>query len=442
MRIWPTKRFWKRLAIGAVVVVALALIANGFMAWRVDHKLQTRIAEIRAAGYPATIADLAPEPIPADQNAAAHIQKLIPRLDAFGKNQAHFYDRTPDGRAYDAARDRDEAPTAEQIEAIRAIVDKYPDIAVGIAAAAACEQYASLADFSVNHNQLIEHSLEHVQKIRSIARFADWRMEVLTNDGQADAAVRLGIQVLEIARLCNSEPLLVNYLVGIAVRMMVARPIYDALSTGEVSPETLQALEKELAIHDDPEQLVHVLKTEQAFGISVASEGGVAPQIEEINPVWLKLVGWPVKSLFVDSLDVYEDHFELAQKPWCEIRGRFDADGSIKASNHGVLGDLLAPVLGAAYIAHSRNQAMIRSLRIAGALASYRQQHGRDARDLSDLVIPKEVTIDPFTGEPLKTRHTDDGWVIYTVMQNGIDDGGDFKDQLDYGLAPRKRAAQ
>ena len=83
MQIWPTKRFWKRLAIGALAVVSLALIANGLMAWWVEHRLQTKIAAIRAAGDPASIADLAPEPIPADQNAAAIIERIAPRLDEF-----------------------------------------------------------------------------------------------------------------------------------------------------------------------------------------------------------------------------------------------------------------------------------------------------------------------------------------------------------------------
>ena len=47
----------------------------------------------------------------------------------------------------------------------------------------------------------------------------------------------------------------------------------------------------------------------------------------EINPIWLKLVGWPVKSMFVDSLDVFDDNLALADRAWFEIRDRFDADG-------------------------------------------------------------------------------------------------------------------
>ncbi len=408
-----------------------------FMVWRTDRKLQARIDAIRAAGDPATIADLAPEPIPADQNAAAYLEKIAPRLDEFAKEHGRFFN-TPIGNAYSESRDRGEPPTPEQIVAIRAIVDKYPDLDEGIAAAAACTQYASVTDFSVGHQQFLEEGLDNrVQRIRTAARFASWRMEVLGNDGQTDAAVRLGIELLQLARLYNDEPLLVNYLVGIAVRSIAAQSIYDAQANGIISPETLAALDQELALQDDPQQLVRVLITEQAFCISGASEGFVMKS-EGISPVWIKLVGWPIKSMFVNSLGVFDEQFELAPRPWYEIRDRFNANGSFSVSGHGVMGELLAPALGAACIAHARNLAVMRSLRIASALAEYRQQHSCEASGLADLNLPKESTIDPFSGEPLKLKHTDGGWVIYSVMQNGVDDGGEFKDAKDYGLAPRK----
>jgi hypothetical protein len=69
-------------------------------------------------------------------------------------------------------------------------------------------------------------------------------------------------------------------------------------------------------------------------------------------------------------------------------------------------------------------------------LGAYENAHGTEARGLEDLSLPNEATIDPFTGTPLILRKSPDGWVIYTVMENGIDDGGKFKDLKDYGLAP------
>jgi hypothetical protein len=440
MKLFPSKRRVIRIGIVLAMLVAFALLANGFMIWRTDARLQAKIDAIRAAGDPAIIADLAPDPIPADQNAAAYIENLTPRLDEFDRELARFYDKTPVGQEYGAVRERDEAPSAEQLAAIRAIIDKYPDIDVGIAAASSCRQYASLADFSLNHQQLLEVYLERIQKIRTMARFAAWRMEVLTSAGQADAAVRLGIQVLRLARLFSAEPLLVSHLVGIAVRMTVAEPIYIALSTGDVSVETSAELDEELMLQDDPAPLLHVLKTERVLGISYACESGVFAT-EPVNPLLVKLLGWPMKSMFVNTIDVYEEYLRLADKPWYEIHDRFDDNGAIKSSDHGVLSDLLEPALGAAFSAQARNQALLRCLGIANALAEYRLVHGSDASSLDDLPLPKEATIDPFSGEPLKLKHTADGWTIYTVMENGVDDGGNFANQKDHGFTPRKHRA-
>jgi hypothetical protein len=294
----------------------------------------------------------------------------------------------------------------------------------------------------VNHQELLQDILdERIQRIRTLARFVNWRMEVLVGEGRADDAVQLAIQLLKVARLYNGEPLLVNQLVGIAVRGIACRAIYDAISAGNVTPDTLNALDQELVLLDNPQEIADVLRTERAFAISATSESGIMMG-NDVNSTWVKLVGWPVKSMYIDSLGVFDDQFALPGDEWFEIRECFKPDGSWDGSKHGILGTLLAPGLGAAYSAHSRNLANVRSLRIASALARYRQEHGREASGLDELALPREATIDPFSGEPLKVKHTDDGWIIYSVMQNGVDDGGDFEDQKDDGLAPRKRAVQ
>jgi hypothetical protein len=82
---------------------------------------------------------------------------------------------------------------------------------------------------------------------------------------------------------------------------------------------------------------------------------------------------------------------------------------------------------------------MLRALRVFNALEQYREVHGREASGLRDLGLSKEAAVDPYSGEPLKLKHTDGGWIIYSVMDNGVDDGGDFNGMKDYGLAPPGR---
>ena len=118
MRIWPSRRTVKRWGIGIAIVVGLLLIANGVMAWRFDRKLAAKIVAIRAAGDPASIADLKPVAIPDDKNAAAQIESLGLELFAFSKEHSDWLTHTEIGRAYDNDDDRGKLPSPEQAAAM------------------------------------------------------------------------------------------------------------------------------------------------------------------------------------------------------------------------------------------------------------------------------------------------------------------------------------
>ncbi len=432
-----SKRRWKRWAIGIGIAIAVLLVVNAVVAWWTNYRWQQRLAAIRAAGDPASIAELAPEPIPDDRNAAAQLEKLRPRLDDWEKEYVAFW-KTPLGTAYE---DHGEPPTADELAAIRQIVDRYPDVTAGLAQAAACDQYASLMDFSLDFQSFLEALLHRVTFIRTAARFMDWRMQLLLADGKPDEAVEQGIQLLRLARLHNAEPTLVSYLVGIAVRGIAGKPLYDALSAGPVSPELHAALDEELVLQDDPQQMVRVLRSERALSADSFDELAMSCGPDGCRPNWAQrvlynMLNWTVRRYWIGVLDSYDAQLPLAGRPWCEIRQELGAGDGQAGTDFGVLARLLDPAIEAAYIAHARNLALMRALRIYNALTEYRDEHGHEAAGLDDLSLPQEATIDPFSGEPLILKHTDDGWMIYSVMTNGVDDGGDFKDLDDFGLAP------
>jgi hypothetical protein len=71
--------------------------------------------------------------------------------------------------------------------------------------------------------------------------------------------------------------------------------------------------------------------------------------------------------------------------------------------------------------------AQMRSAQVALAAECYRRAHGDWPQALTELVpehLPT-VPLDPFDGEPLRYRRTERGVVIYSVGENGRDDGGD-----------------
>ncbi len=301
------------------MLVAIALIVNGFFAWRAEWQLRSRLAAIRAAGDPASIAELAPPPIPDDENAAAIIERIQPRLNEFGKDYGRFYN-SPIGKKYDEAGDRGELATTDQIDAIRAVLGKYSDVELAIAKAAQCDKYASRMDFSLNHTAFIEQMLGKVNHARTATRFLGWRNEVLLADGQYKEAIKNGIQVLRLARLHENEPTLVAYLVAIAMRAIANNQLYDSLAAGQVSPELHVALDEELARHDDPQQLAKVLKTERAVGAV-----WIDAQLSVLNAVPAHMIGWQLKSYQVGGLDAMEECVQLAARPWHEVRAEVRA---------------------------------------------------------------------------------------------------------------------
>jgi hypothetical protein len=58
---------------------------------------------------------------------------------------------------------------------------------------------------------------------------------------------------------------------------------------------------------------------------------------------------------------------------------------------------------------------------------------------LTDLGLPGEATIDPFNGQPLHVKKLPEGWLVYSVGSNLINDGGRLDGKTDLGAGPISR---
>jgi hypothetical protein len=429
---WCIKQSWKRLFNCLALLAAITFALNGEMANCEESQLESRLALIRAAGDPASIADLAPAAVPNDDNAAVILERMGPKLSEFSNDHARFFN-TPVGQSYEEGQDRGEPATPEQIFEIRLILIKYQDLDEAIAEAAKCDRYASQLDYSLGFTSLVDAAIATQRNGRMAARFAHWRMEVLIADGFHEDALENGIEIFRLALLYESEPTIVPFLVGIAMRNLTVPHIYDALDSGPVSDELHAALDRELALVDTPRRLEHALKTERAVSADWLKE-----QLR-----WNFLFPPACQSVLRSEqwglLDEIDAHLQLAAIPWHEARSKLAPSNSIvPPSKHGKLADSLLPGLQAIFHANARDLAVARSLRVYNALQQFAEKHGREATGLAELDLPAAATIDPYSGKQLKLKHTHEGWVVYSVMENGVDDGGDFLGRKDYGVAPRK----
>jgi hypothetical protein len=198
------------------------------------------------------------------------------------------------------------------------------------------------------------------------------------------------------------------------------------------------AVEQELALHDTPTRIIHALKTDRAYSASVASKTVWGPEMKEVQIPFGGLVFWPMKWRFVGAMDFLNVQLTLVTNSWPNVNPQVGRTGAPNKSGLGIMADLLLPALNASYSAESRIVGVMRSLRIFNALREFAEKNGREAKDLSELKLSNTITTDPFSNQPLKLKHTNDGWIVYSVMQNATDDDGDFIELKDYGVAPAK----
>ena len=88
---------------------------------------------------------------------------------------------------------------------------------------------------------------------------------------------------------------------------------------------------------------------------------------------------------------------------------------------------LMLPALDAATKAEDRGQALLDLTRTAAALAVYRAEQGEYPAKLNQLVpsVLAAVPLDLYTDKPFHyERMPDGGYLLYSLYQNGTDDGG------------------
>ena len=437
MGILPQRPLYRRLLIlgGLLGVVSVAL---GCWAIYSRSSLSGRIEAIRAAGCPATIPDLAPKPIPAEDDAAAQLAAVAERFDEFAREQGRFY-KTPAGLAYEERRVRNEAAALEELAAIRAIVEQYPDLDAAIERAASRQAYASRLDFSLPQPQFLQAMIDRSSDIRTVARFVQWQMELAIAEGRSDMAAEKGIQLLRLAALYDAEPGLNHSLVAMVVRQHAASGIYDALVADEnhsVTPELRRQLDLELIRFDPQETLRHAITTERACVISA-----VQAHIGGMSAIVANTVGLPMKAIYVESIDVIEPVLELVDQPWHETFAPSNQNVLQGTAGLGVFASQMASAFKAQFDAAHRTSAVLRSLRAFNALQRYAEEHGAEAAGLADLQLPAEATVDPFTGKPLIAKSVDGSWSVYSVGKDGVNDGGEFATPKDSGVGPSKPVA-
>jgi hypothetical protein len=430
----PPIRIWLRMALaGAAVVVVLIVFGavwSQVEGTRVQNERASFEAHLDETDPNWRLADLerAREEIPEHENSArvvVAVTRLLPR----GWPSPGFYERFQD-------LPPNEQLNAEQTELLEAEMKAH---------AGAVEQARRLADMPRGRHRLkwefntIGTLLPDQQECRKVANLLQYDALLRGQQGDADGALRSCRGIINAGRSLGDEPLMISALIRGAIIAVGASAAERVLAQGVAGDAELARLQELLALEDQHPTMRIAVRGERASSYDLLSKmadgrirgAEIDAMIDGQQRSWWK--SWwrgsvgrrePVYALktmtkMVDATKLPESEQPEAEKTYeREVKG---------LGREALYVRLLAPAVANVGRSIRRKTASVRCLMVLAAVERYRLKNdGKWPESLAALrpEFLKEIPNDPFDGKPLRYKKLPDGVLVYSVGEDGVDDGG------------------
>jgi hypothetical protein len=306
---------------------------------------------------------------------------------------------------------------------LKALFEANADVFDLLEKAADCATYQPPIDYSVAPSTVTMAALGDGSDFREVIHLLQARSRLQLAQGQRRDALQTCLVLFRLARVYDGSLFFVNGLVACAGRTAAVDSANRVLRSGPVADEDRNALEAELARHDNHDAFIKALKNERALGVSSFDS----------------LKTWLNRALMDNDecryLDLVQEQIDLAPKPYDEFV-KAVANEIATRSAFTRLADQWIPAGQKYRAADERVRGLVRCLRVLNALQRAGFKPNEGAPKLDALKLPAGATTDPFTGEALHVKVVDGDWLIYTVGPDLRDDGGDLTGSKDFGVGP------
>lgn len=384
-------------------------------------------AESRKAGMPLTPADLKQLPIPHGRNAADYYRKawqLMPQKARLAGSDA----------LEDIAGRR--IPTPQEVAKARKLLAERSKAVSFIHLAAALPDCAFERDWS----QGASLEFREFAKFRRTARWLAAESYLQLIDGKPLEAIHTQALGFRVAQHAAHDPVLIAYLVALAIDNISLAGMENILY--RIGSDTAVAGALRAAINSEckPLSLAFALRGENMFNMVnleairkggpdyLSDLSGIASGNEKRGKKHIpKPKSW-------DKMMDYNGAFLLRQlrraimvadKPYPESRPEFTAiDKQYEHPNNPMLAmsAVLVPFFTNANTARATHFARIECARTGASLLVWKANHNRFPDRLEEAVSP--APLDPFDLKPLRYRREGDGFVVYSIGEEGNFDGG------------------
>jgi hypothetical protein len=350
-----------------------------------------------------------PDPVPDAENAAILYKEAFAKMELIEESEA-------DEELIQKAVDREDLTEAERAR-VKELRDRRREVVDLLRRAAERPR----CDFGVKYEDGFHAELPHISPMIRASRFLLAEVELGGTPEAAAWAFRLSEAVAD-------EPLMISQLVrsvcqGIAtagLESALSGAIPEALlraSFGAPSPESARAgLERSLLC-----ELYAGAKTMLEDG-PAAREGAFGQKAA--------LLTSPDDPRAADDLAYYGESLrqlgDLVGRPYWEVRerlARVQEERVDQAPDWARMTRVAMPSFSRAARNQASAEARLGTSRLASQLRLYREARGDYPQSLEALGLDR-LPLDPFTGRPYLYRREGEGFVVWSVGDDGLDGGG------------------
>jgi hypothetical protein len=444
----PTAKKVNRWRARLIVFVCLIAI---YAAYRfvLFGLVSARIHAVRSSGLPASLAELDkwyPQ-VPAGENAAESYLLADERCNKWTNALSRKVVLVTNCGTIEATKKSDLLPLVgfakcpsrtERFspEAKQLVGDYLADNveALGILHEAAKK---SQCRFPVDFSKRSTGTLSYLSLSRHAARLLTLEAMESAENQQANAAAESLIAQIALVRAFNGEPSLISYLSAMALQGMTIASAEQVINKTPLSNDQLTRVATSLQDLDESEGLFRAMVAERCSGVDMCQRITFADLISLFGsekPLW-----------FAAFCAIYRPSGLLDQDELADLQmmnglvqaARLPPPKNIFAAQQVITSTqrIASPALIAKWHASLFDRTIIQGVQAVArkhtavvglAIERYRLQTGHLPESLDELVpafLPA-IPQDPFDGKPQRYKRNVHGYVVYSVGEDGKDDGG------------------
>jgi hypothetical protein len=426
---------YRRLRTALVVVLVLAAFYVTYR-YTLHRMVEAKLDEIRKQGYPVTLAELDkwyPQP-PPGQNAA---DVYLEAFKLFAPKLASDTNLPVVGYAHLPARDTPFAP--EMRQGIAEYLARNQQ-SLDLLHKAATMKFCRFPSEGPDVETMFESLMNRLNVTRTGTRMLLLDSLSASAHGDAQRVVESTTTSIALAESVKAPPQLISYLVETACFGISIGGLEQALSRTAFNDQQLVALTKAFHEVETDEGFIGAIIGERARanwtwqemragGGSVKDPIVYSDTTSSLDRAAAMIYG-PLGFIDLDYLARLEFYDDLLRACDTTFPQRLETVGSLNHKralfNVLPLAKIEAELTEKSVNREARLQAQLRAVRVALSVERYRIANGALPESLGALV-PKFLTAvptDPFDGQPLRYKKLANGYVVYSIGEDGVDNGG------------------